>query len=69
MTEATRIDRADIEAKFRELQGEVSDVQDEAMNVAVTVGAVIAVVVVVAAFVLGRRRGNRSRTFVEIRRL
>ncbi|MCB1261074.1 MAG: hypothetical protein KDB33_11920 [Acidimicrobiales bacterium] len=69
MSEPRRIDRTDIEAKFRELQGEVDDVQEEATNIAVTVGAIVAVVVVVAAFVIGRRRGNRSRTFVEIRRL
>ena len=69
MSEPRRIDRTDIEAKFRELQGEVDYVQEEATNIAVTVGAIVAVVVVVAAFVIGRRRGNRSRTFVEIRRL
>ena len=69
MTDPRRIDRADIEAKFRELQGEVDDVQQEAMNVAVTVGAIVVVVVVVAAFVLGRRRGNRTRTVVDVRRV
>ena len=59
----------DIEAKFRELQGDVDDVQQEAVNMAVTVGAVAVGVVVVVAFWLGRRRGRRSRTVLEIRRV
>lgn len=63
------ITRDDIEAKFRELQAEVDVVEDEARNYAV-IAAVAGVVVVVAiAFVLGRRRGRRRGTVVEIRRL
>lgn len=64
-----KITRDDIEAKFRELQGEVEIVGDEAMNKLIVVGAVIAVTVVVVAFALGKRRGNKRRTVVEIRRI
>lgn len=64
-----KISRDDIEAKFRELQGEVADVQEEAVNVAIIVGAAVAVTVVVVAFWLGRRRGRKTRTVVEIRRV
>lgn len=64
-----RITRDDIEAKFRELQSEVDVVEDEARNYAL-VAAVAGVVVVVAiAFVLGRRRGRKRGTIVEIRRI
>ncbi len=64
-----RITRDDLEAKFRELQSEVDVVEDEARNYAL-VAAVAGVVVVVAiAFVLGRRRGRKRGTIVEIRRI
>lgn len=63
------ISRDDLEAKFRELQAEVDVVEDDAMNY-VIVAAVVGVVAVVAvAFVLGRRRGRRHGTIVEIRRV
>jgi hypothetical protein len=64
-----KISRDDIEAKFRELQGEVEVVGEQAMNKVIVAGAVIAVVVVVVAFALGRRRGTKKRTVVEIRRI
>ncbi len=64
-----KISRDDIEAKFRELQGEVEEVQEEAVNAAIIVGAAVAVAVVVVAFWLGRRRGRKTRTVVEIRRV
>ena len=69
MTQEQRISRGDIEAKFRELQGEVEDVAVEAQNYAMIVGAAIVVGVVVVAFLLGRRRGRKTRTVVEIRRV
>jgi len=58
----------DIEDKFRELQGEVDLVGDEVRSYAATVGAVAVVVIVVVAFWVGRRRGKKTRTLVEIRR-
>jgi hypothetical protein len=69
MTQTRRITRDDLEAKFRELQNEVEVVEDEARNYAL-VAAIGAVVVVVAvAFLLGRRKGRKRGTVVEIRRL
>lgn len=62
------ITREDIEAKARELVGVVDEtkgsVQDKAM-----LGAVAAAVVVAAAFLLGRRRGSRNKTMVEVYRV
>jgi len=66
---AATVSREDIEAKFRELQGEVDIVTDDVRSYAATVGAVVVVVVVVAAFWFGRRRGRKARTVVEIRRV
>lgn len=63
------ITRDDIEAKFRELQAEVDVVEDEARNYAVIAAVAGVVIVVAVAFVLGRRRGRRQGTVVEIRRL
>ncbi len=63
------INRDDIEAKFRELQGEVDIVTDDVRSYAATVGAVVVVTIVVVAFWLGRRRGRKTRTVVEIRRI
>ncbi len=63
------ISRDDIESKLRELQGEVDEGVDTARSVGtvVAVGAVVAVVVV--AYWLGRRRGRKRRTVLEIRRI
>ena len=68
MTKA-KITREDLEDKFRELQGDVDDTKAEAASYAV-VAAVGAIVLVAAvAFVLGRRKGRRKSTIVEIRRV
>ena len=63
-----KITREHIEAKFRELTSDVDDRADAARGTAVTVGAVVAVAVVVGVFLLGRRRGRRKTTIVEVRR-
>jgi hypothetical protein len=64
-----KITRDDIEAKFRELQGDATETVDEARSMAVTAAIAVGVVVIAAVFVLGRRRGRRKSTIVEIRRL
>lgn len=64
-----RITPQDIEDKLRELQGEVDVVTDDVRSYAATVGAVLLVTVVVVTFWIGRRRGRRTRTVVEIRRI
>jgi len=63
------IDRAQIEAKFRELHGEVDTKAEAAKTTAVTVGAAVVVGVVVVAFLFGRGRGKKRTTVVEIRRV
>jgi hypothetical protein len=63
------ITRGDLEAKLRQLQGGVEETKDSALSTAITVGAVVAVGVVAVAFLLGRRRGRKRTTVVEVRRI
>jgi len=62
------ITRDDIEAKAMEIVGVVDQtkesVQDKAM-----IGAVAVAIVVGAAFLIGRKRGNRNKTVVEVYRV
>lgn len=63
------ITRDDLEAKLRQLQGGVDESKESAISTAIAVGAVVAVAVVATAFLLGRRRGRRRTTVVEVRRI
>lgn len=69
MTAPQKIDKTQIEAKFQELKAEVDSTTDEAKSYAITAGAVVALVLVLAFFLIGRSRGKRSRAVVEIVRL
>ncbi len=63
------ITRADIEAKLREIGGEVDEQVANTKQLAITVGAVVLAVVIAGVFLFGRRRGKRLTTIVEIRRV
>ena len=63
------ITKADIEAKLSQLKGNVDTEVANVRGIAVTVGIAVATVVVLASFALGRRRGRRLATIVEIRRV
>ena len=65
---SSRITPEDLRSKFEELSGEVDEIGNEVRSVAVTAVAVGVVVVVVVAFWLGRRRGRRGATVLEITR-
>jgi hypothetical protein len=67
--EGEKITRDDIERKFREIKGDIEDTAESAKGMAITVGAVVAVVVVLGVFMLGKRRGKKKTTFIEVRRL
>ena len=69
MADGKQIGRDDIEAKLRELRGEVDSVGQRAKGGAVVAGAVVAVAVVAAVYLLGRRRGKKRTTIVEVRRV
>lgn len=68
-THARPIDRGQIEAKLRELQGGVTETRESATSMLLTVGAVVAVGVIAVAFLAGRRRGKKRTTVVEVRRI
>jgi hypothetical protein len=63
------ISRDEIEAKMREITGEVGGEVESAKSVAVAAGVAVVALVVVVVFLLGRRRGKRTTTIVEVRRL
>ena len=59
------IDRSDLEAKLREIEGVVVDVEDEARSKGAIVAIGVTVVVVgLVAFSIWRRRRNRIRVEV-----
>lgn len=66
---AARVTRDDLEAKFRELEGEANETAQQARSYALAAAAVVVVGVAAVAFVLGRRKGRKKTTVVEIRRI
>lgn len=65
----TPINRSDIEAKLREIKGEVDTQADAAKPIGLAVGVVVAVGVVSLVFLYGKRKGKKKTTVVEIRRV
>ena len=64
-----KITREDIEAKLRELRGEVDERVDQAKTPAIAIAVGVAVVTVVAAYWFGKRRGKKRQMVLEIRRI
>ncbi|HUY64210.1 MAG TPA: hypothetical protein VMV14_06795 [Acidimicrobiales bacterium] len=69
MSSTARITRDDIEGKLRELSGEIDDQVESARPRLVAGAAAGVVVVVLVAYLWGRRRGRARSAVVEIRRL
>lgn len=65
---STRIDREDLEAKLAEVAATLNAAGAPARQAAWRLGVLGAVLGIVAAYFLGRRRGRLTRTFVELRR-
>jgi hypothetical protein len=63
------VSRADIEAKLAEIRGVADETTEVAEDAAKTGLVVAGVGVVVIAFLLGRRRGRKKSTIVEVRRI
>jgi hypothetical protein len=68
-TDRPPITRDDIQAKFGELEGQAQDKVESARNTAIAVGVAAIAVLGALAFVLGRRRGKKEKTIVEITRV
>ena len=64
-----KITRDQIEAKFREVTGGVSDEVEGAKSQALAIGMAVVVLSVAVVYLVGRRRGRRRSTIVEVRRI
>jgi hypothetical protein len=64
-----RITPADLEAKFRELKTDVDETTASAKSYVIPAGIGVAVLVILIAFLLGKRRGKRTSTVIEVHRL
>ncbi len=62
------VSRDDLEAKARQLVDAVDETKESVQNKAIILAAGVAVVLV-GAFVYGRRRGSRNKTVVEVYRV
>lgn len=62
------VTRGDIEAKLRQIHGEVDTTVDRAKPIGIATGAVVIVAVIGLVYLMGRRRGRKRATFVEVRR-
>lgn len=68
MTTEPRISKEDIENKIRGLQAEISGRAADKKQSIIVLGSTIATVVVVIAYLLGRRSGRRRGSRVQIKR-
>lgn len=68
-TDTPKISRDDLESKFVELQENLDNAASSAKDVGKKVGIAAAVLILLLAFIIGRRRGAANRTVVEIRRV
>ncbi len=64
-----KITRADLEAKLSEIDAELSDTGEAVKPKAMAVGVGAIVLILILAFVLGRRKGKLATTIVEVRRI
>jgi hypothetical protein len=62
------ITRADLEAKFSQLRGSTTATPTQ-RNIGLTAVIVAGLALIVGAYVLGRLRGKKRRTIVEVRRV
>ena len=66
---AEKITRDQLEAKFREVTGGVSDEVEGVRSQALAIGLAVVVVSVAVVFLFGRRAGRKRSTIVEVRRI
>ena len=64
-----KVSRADIEAKFRQIQGDVETGVESGRDIGKIAAIVGGVVLIGLVYVMGRRHGRKKRTIVEIKRV
>ena len=65
---AGRVTRQDIENKLRQIRGDVDTAGEVAKGAGTVVAGVAVVLIVAVAYFVGKRRGKRKSTVVEVRR-
>ncbi len=68
MAATQRITRDDIKAKLEEIQGDATQTVEDARSRLIAVGVAVGAVVLIGAFLLGRRGGRRQTTIIELKR-
>jgi hypothetical protein len=63
-----RITPDDIKSKLTEIQGEATQQVESAKNQLIAAGVLLGVLLLIVAFLLGRRGGKRSSAIIEVRR-
>lgn len=66
---ADKITRDDLEAKFRQLTGEVNDKAQTMTKVGAAAGGAALIALLILVFVIGRSKGQKKTTVVEIVRV
>jgi len=64
-----RVTRADIEAKLKAIRDDIEPVGEQARGGLMAVAPVVVAVLVIGAYILGKRSGKKRRAVIEIRRL
>ncbi len=64
-----KVTRADLEAKLTEIDSELSETGEAVKPKAIAIGVGALVLILILAFLLGRRKGERKTTILEVRRL
>ena len=62
------VEKSDLEAKLREIEEVIDETTEAAKNTGIII-AVVAVIVLVLVFTLGRRKGKKGSARVEVFRL
>jgi hypothetical protein len=62
------VQRADIEAKAKQIEAALQETKESAQNTAVLAGVAVVLVVIIAYF-LGNRKGKAGKTLVEVYRV
>ena len=64
-----RITRGDIEAKLRAIRDDIEPVGEQAKGGLMAAVPVVVALLVVGAYIIGKRSGRKRRAVIEIRRL
>ena len=63
------ITKDDIEAKLRELRGDIREQTESARTTGVAIAVGVVMLAIVGAYIAGRRRGRKRQPVLEIRRI